>query len=183
MKILENISDDFNARFAGILLEAKKGKKKWNPNPWAVCHTTVDKKDEPEKFEKCVMDVKKKQASGGSEDGTQKTAGSEAESHPLDETKKIASAGPEINAGNYSQKVRSALADIIMDENGVAKKSSGSGDASAGEADAICGSDDATEVIRCFSSRGFRPRYCAEYIFSASKTAEPETKNGEGKDA
>jgi len=40
----------------------KKGKKKdWNPNPWAVCHTTVDKKKDPEKFERCVMDVKKKQ--------------------------------------------------------------------------------------------------------------------------
>jgi len=35
----------------------------WNPNPWAVCHTTVDKKKNPEKHERCVMDVKKKQAS------------------------------------------------------------------------------------------------------------------------
>jgi hypothetical protein len=36
----------------------KKGKK---VNPWAVCHTTVDKDKDPKKFEKCVMDVKKKQ--------------------------------------------------------------------------------------------------------------------------
>lgn len=42
--------------------EAKKKKKKWNPNPWAVCHTTVDKDKNPEKFERCVQDVKKKQA-------------------------------------------------------------------------------------------------------------------------
>lgn len=41
----------------------KKGKKKdWGPNPWAVCHTTVDKDKEPEKFERCVQDVKKKQS-------------------------------------------------------------------------------------------------------------------------
>ena len=36
-------------------------KKKWNPNPWAVCNTTVDKEKDPEKFERCVQDVKKKQ--------------------------------------------------------------------------------------------------------------------------
>lgn len=42
--------------------EIEKADKDWNPNPWAVCHTTVDKKKDPEKFEKCVMDVKKKQA-------------------------------------------------------------------------------------------------------------------------
>lgn len=35
----------------------KKGKK---VNPWAVCHTTVDKDKDPEKYERCVMDVKKK---------------------------------------------------------------------------------------------------------------------------
>lgn len=29
-------------------------------NPWAVCHTTVDKDKDPEKYERCVMDVKKK---------------------------------------------------------------------------------------------------------------------------
>jgi hypothetical protein len=46
-------------------IEAKKGKKKsedWDPNPWAVCHTTVDKDEDPEKFERCVQDVKGKQA-------------------------------------------------------------------------------------------------------------------------
>ena len=39
----------------------KKGKKKWNPNPFAVCHTTVDKDKNPEKYERCVMEVKEKQ--------------------------------------------------------------------------------------------------------------------------
>ena len=38
-----------------------KKKKEWNPNPWAVCHTTVDKDKEPEKFERCVKKVKQKQ--------------------------------------------------------------------------------------------------------------------------
>ena len=43
---------------AGWINEAKKKGKK--VNPWAVCHTTVDKKKDPEKYERCVMDVKKK---------------------------------------------------------------------------------------------------------------------------
>lgn len=42
-----------------IVISAKK--KKWDPNPWAVCHTTVDKEKNPEKYERCVQDVKKKQ--------------------------------------------------------------------------------------------------------------------------
>lgn len=29
-------------------------------NPWAVCHTTVDQESNPEKYERCVKDVKKK---------------------------------------------------------------------------------------------------------------------------
>jgi len=41
-----------------ITQEAKKKGKA--VNPWAVCHTTVDKKKNPEKFENCVLDVKKK---------------------------------------------------------------------------------------------------------------------------
>lgn len=47
--------------------KAKKGGDDWDPNPWAVCHTTVDKKKNPEKYERCVMDIKKKQASYSSE--------------------------------------------------------------------------------------------------------------------
>ena len=40
----------------------KKNKKKnWDPNPWAVCHTTVDKDKDPEKYERCVQKVKKQQ--------------------------------------------------------------------------------------------------------------------------
>jgi len=45
----------------------QEAKKKWNPNPWAVCHTTVDKDKEPEKYERCVKDVKKKQSKAGTE--------------------------------------------------------------------------------------------------------------------
>jgi ketosteroid isomerase-like protein len=41
----------------------KKGKKEWDPTPWAICHTTVDKDKNPDKYEKCVMEVKEKQAS------------------------------------------------------------------------------------------------------------------------
>ena len=35
--------------------------KEWDPNPWAVCHTTVDKDEEPAKYERCVQKVKKQQ--------------------------------------------------------------------------------------------------------------------------
>lgn len=41
--------------------ESKKKKDDWDPNPWAVCHTTVDKDKDPKKYERCVQKVKKKQ--------------------------------------------------------------------------------------------------------------------------
>jgi len=40
--------------------EAKK-KKKWDPNPWAICETSVGKKKNPKKFERCVKKIKNKQ--------------------------------------------------------------------------------------------------------------------------
>ncbi len=40
---------------------AKKKKKKWDPNPWAVCSENISKKEEPEKHERCVLKVKQKQ--------------------------------------------------------------------------------------------------------------------------
>ena len=45
---------------ANYIKEARK-KKEWDPNPWAVCHTTINKDEEPEKFERCVKKVKKEQ--------------------------------------------------------------------------------------------------------------------------
>jgi len=39
----------------------KKVGKDWDPVPWAVCHTTVDKDSEPAKYERCVKKVKKNQ--------------------------------------------------------------------------------------------------------------------------
>ena len=44
------------------IVEAKGKKKDWDPNPWAVCNTTVEKDKDPEKFERCVKKVKKQQA-------------------------------------------------------------------------------------------------------------------------
>lgn len=38
-----------------------KEKKEWDPNPFAVCSKNIDKKDDPEKWESCVLQVKKKQ--------------------------------------------------------------------------------------------------------------------------
>lgn len=40
--------------------EGKKKKKKYKYNPWAVCTASVGRKDK-EKYEKCVLDVKKQQ--------------------------------------------------------------------------------------------------------------------------
>lgn len=42
--------------------QAKREKKggDWNPNPWAVCTKSVGR-DDPKKYERCVMDVKDKQ--------------------------------------------------------------------------------------------------------------------------
>jgi len=55
-------------KMAEVEKEAKKGKKKgvtykgehYDANPWAVCHTNVDKKEDPEKYERCVKQVKSK---------------------------------------------------------------------------------------------------------------------------
>jgi hypothetical protein len=49
---------------------ASKKKKKWDPNPWAVCHETVDKDEDPDKYERCVLKVKKKQSSSEQEFST-----------------------------------------------------------------------------------------------------------------
>ena len=38
--------------------------KEWDPNPWAICHSKLDKDKNPEKFERCVMKVKSKQGKG-----------------------------------------------------------------------------------------------------------------------
>jgi hypothetical protein len=56
---------------SGTTTAAKK--KKWDPNPWSVCHTTVDKDKNPDKYERCVHDVKGKQAD--SSWSIQKTSG------------------------------------------------------------------------------------------------------------
>ena len=54
-------SFNLSAKTAKTAKKKSKKKKDWDPNPWAVCHTTVDKDKDPEKFERCVQDVKKKQ--------------------------------------------------------------------------------------------------------------------------
>lgn len=35
--------------------------KEWDPNPWAVCEVSVDKDEDPDKYERCVKKVKKKE--------------------------------------------------------------------------------------------------------------------------
>ena len=39
---------------------AKDKAEDFDVNPWAVCHTTVDKDEDPEKYERCVKKVKNK---------------------------------------------------------------------------------------------------------------------------
>ena len=53
----------FESIFDLGLLKIAKKKKEWDPNPLAICETSVGKKKNPKKFEDCVMSVKKKQAS------------------------------------------------------------------------------------------------------------------------
>lgn len=58
---------DSSASSDALIVEAKKKKDKKDKkgkkvNPWAVCHTTVDKDKNPEKYERCVKKIKKKQA-------------------------------------------------------------------------------------------------------------------------
>lgn len=38
--------------------QAKKKKKEYDPNPWAVCTESVGR-DDKKKYERCVKDVKK----------------------------------------------------------------------------------------------------------------------------
>lgn len=58
--LTKNDWEKIGAEMGWVDVEAKK-KKKWNPNPFAVCHTTVDKDKNPEKWERCVKKVKKQQ--------------------------------------------------------------------------------------------------------------------------
>ena len=37
--------------------KSRKKTKEWNPNPWAVCTKSVGRED-ADKYERCVMDVK-----------------------------------------------------------------------------------------------------------------------------
>ena len=39
----------------------KLAKKKKKNNPFAICHSVINKKKNPEKWEDCVLDIKKKQ--------------------------------------------------------------------------------------------------------------------------
>ena len=44
---------------ANYLKIAKDKAEDFDVNPWAVCHTTVDKDKNPDKYERCVKKVKK----------------------------------------------------------------------------------------------------------------------------
>ncbi len=47
-------------RTANYLKIAKDKAEDFDVNPWAVCHTTTDKDEDPAKYERCVKKVKKK---------------------------------------------------------------------------------------------------------------------------
>ena len=61
LSMAENIITASNSYRKIKAKKDKKKKKEWDPNPWAVCHTTVDEDKDPEKFERCVKKVKKQQ--------------------------------------------------------------------------------------------------------------------------
>ena len=57
IKISKSQWEEMGKKAGWIDVEAKKKAK----NPWAICHTTVDKDKNPEKYERCVQDIKRKQ--------------------------------------------------------------------------------------------------------------------------
>jgi hypothetical protein len=60
-------------RTAGYI-EAKKNKKNWNPNPWAVCTKSTGREDK-KKYERCIQDVKKKQKKSDNGAGIKEAVG------------------------------------------------------------------------------------------------------------
>jgi len=54
-----NIQNKATFNLSKFITEAKK-KKKWNPNPWAVCTKSVGR--DSDKYERCVKKVKKQQS-------------------------------------------------------------------------------------------------------------------------
>jgi hypothetical protein len=44
---------------SATIVEAKKKEEKKDNNPWAICTESVGR-DNPEKYERCIMEVKKK---------------------------------------------------------------------------------------------------------------------------
>ena len=60
--IVEDEEHELNVASIGDEMTlAKKKKKEWDPNPWAVCTESVGREDK-EKYERCIQKVKKKQA-------------------------------------------------------------------------------------------------------------------------
>jgi len=76
----------------------KMAKKKddWDPNPWAVCHSTVGPDKDDPKFERCVHHVKDKQ-----KDCREESKSKEA----LEETKDLQGPPREFNAIPYKNQV------------------------------------------------------------------------------
>ena len=58
-----DLPKELDNKYRTVAKELEAKSKDWKYNPWAVCHATVDKDKDPEEFEKCVMDMKKKQSS------------------------------------------------------------------------------------------------------------------------
>ena len=59
-QFVEGSKEEKDMKIGKIEVDAKK-KKKWNPNFWAVCTKSVGREDK-DKYERCVMHVKEKQA-------------------------------------------------------------------------------------------------------------------------
>lgn len=89
-----------------------------------------------------------------------------AGNHPLDEKGKGPFGLVDVPVGNYHQKVKGALTDIIMEVEGVSEKSFKAVDDVIATADSACRHPAVTNLVSSFEAGGLRPEFCAETVFS-----------------
>lgn len=70
--MMQNQNIKTQSSWFGKMVEAESSNNGKPVNPWAVCHTTVDSEEDPEKYERCVKKVKKENPIKKSEYETEK---------------------------------------------------------------------------------------------------------------
>jgi len=89
--------------------------------------------------------------------------------HPLDEKKDTEWFGMKLEAGNYHQKTRRELNNILEEVWRVSEKDFKRVDSMVSVVDKVCRNQRAEEIIESSKSSGERPRLCAERIYCTLK--------------